>query len=77
MPDLTIHRGSHQIGGCSTEINIGDSRILIDFGANLPGTDEASETKDNDMARRVFGSCQGGGKDDPVYQRYVSAPEGN
>lgn len=30
MADLTIHRGSHQIGGCCTEITCGGERILID-----------------------------------------------
>lgn len=35
MSELTIHRGSHQIGGCCTEISAGGHRILIDFGANL------------------------------------------
>lgn len=36
MTDLTIHRGSHQIGGSCTEITSGGERILIDLGANLP-----------------------------------------
>ena len=39
MPTLTIHRGTHQIGGCCTELALGASRVLIDFGANLPGAD--------------------------------------
>ena len=49
MLDMIIHRGSSQIGGCCTEITTGESRILLDFGANLPGTDEDSETKDSEM----------------------------
>lgn len=35
---LTIHRGTDQIGGCVTEIESGDSKVFIDFGAQLPGT---------------------------------------
>ena len=36
---ITIHRGTHQIGGCVTEIRTGQSRIFIDFGAELPEPD--------------------------------------
>ena len=35
---ITIHRGSHQIGGCCTEISTDTSRILIDFGSELDGS---------------------------------------
>lgn len=35
---ITIHRGTHQIGGCVTEITSGHDKIFIDFGADLPGT---------------------------------------
>jgi ribonuclease J len=35
---ITIHRGTHQIGGIVTEINSGTTKIIIDVGANLPGT---------------------------------------
>lgn len=37
---VIIHRGSHQIGGCCTEIATDTSRILIDFGSEL---DESAE----------------------------------
>ena len=60
MSDLTIHRGSHQIGGCCTEITCGRERILIDFGANLPGTDGSARTKDEEMVQKVFGARQDG-----------------
>ena len=60
MPKLTIHRGSHQIGGCCTEITCGGERILIDFGANLPGTDGSARTKDEEMVQKVFGARQDG-----------------
>lgn len=35
---ITIHRGTHQIGGCVTEISSGNDKVFIDFGADLPGT---------------------------------------
>ncbi|MBR4760899.1 MAG: MBL fold metallo-hydrolase [Lachnospiraceae bacterium] len=38
MDGIRIIRGSDQIGGVVTEFRKGDHRILIDFGANLPGT---------------------------------------
>lgn len=37
---VIIHRGSHQIGGCCTEIATETSRILIDFGSELDGSAE-------------------------------------
>ena len=30
--EIIIHRGTHQIGGCATEIRTSQSRIIIDFG---------------------------------------------
>lgn len=52
MTELTIHRGTHQIGGCCTEITSGKERILIDLGANLPDTDGA--ISDDALIVRVF-----------------------
>ena len=34
--NIIIHRGTHQIGGCVTEISTSQTRILIDFGKELP-----------------------------------------
>ena len=34
---VVVHRGSHQIGGCCTEITYKGTRIAIDFGSPLPG----------------------------------------
>jgi ribonuclease J len=34
---ITIHRGTHQIGGCITEIESNGYKIFIDFGEQLPG----------------------------------------
>lgn len=33
---VIIHRGTHQIGGCVTEIATSSTRIIIDFGMELP-----------------------------------------
>lgn len=35
---ITVHRGTNQIGGCVTEIATRKSRILIDLGSSLPGS---------------------------------------
>lgn len=43
--NLVIHRGTHQIGGCVTEITSGDTRIFIDLGSELPGEDGVSPTE--------------------------------
>jgi len=34
---IIVHRGTHQIGGCSAEISTETSKILIDFGSELNG----------------------------------------
>lgn len=36
--NITIHRGADQIGGCITEISTDNCKVLIDLGANLPGS---------------------------------------
>ena len=52
MAELNICRGADQIGGGCTEISTGRERILIDFGANLPGSDAAIQ--DAELAAKVF-----------------------
>ncbi len=59
MPSLslTIHRGTHQIGGVAAELcagqeAAGDERVVIDLGANLPGTDAA--ISDDELVEHVF-----------------------
>lgn len=37
---IIIHCGTHQIGGCCTEIRTEQARILIDLGQNLPKSGE-------------------------------------
>jgi ribonuclease J len=34
--NIIVHRGTHQIGGCATEINTSRTRVFIDFGSELP-----------------------------------------
>ncbi|MCR5650301.1 MAG: MBL fold metallo-hydrolase [Lachnospiraceae bacterium] len=53
MGGIRIYRGADQIGGIVTEISNGQHRILIDFGANLPGTDN-SKLSDDDLVKKVF-----------------------
>ena len=36
--EIIIHRGTHQIGGCITEIKSEEARIIIDMGSPLPGS---------------------------------------
>lgn len=53
MDGIKIYRGINQIGGIVTEIRKADHRILIDFGANLPGTENA-ELADEALVKQVF-----------------------
>lgn len=39
--EIIIHRGTKQIGGCSCEIRTAQSRIFLDFGADLEGEEQA------------------------------------
>lgn len=52
--NITIYRGTHQIGGCVTEIQVGDSRIIIDFGANLPDNSAKNVLSDEELVQKVF-----------------------
>nr|MCR5733702.1 MBL fold metallo-hydrolase [Lachnospiraceae bacterium] len=54
MNSIKIYRGTNQIGGIVTEFMNGDHRILIDFGANLPGTVDA-KINDDKLVEMVFG----------------------
>lgn len=58
---IKIYRGANQIGGCATEICCGEERILIDLGANLPGTDETVSISDRELVSKVFDGrpCKG------------------
>lgn len=54
MAELIIHRGTHQIGGCCTELSVNGNRILIDFGASLPGSESSAPLSDQKLAEKVF-----------------------
>lgn len=52
MAKLIIHRGTHQIGGCCTELSVDGQRLLIDLGANLPDSDALIQ--DDELIAKVF-----------------------
>lgn len=52
--NITIYRGTHQIGGCVTEIQAGGSRIIIDFGSNLQGNKALNVLSDEEIIQKVF-----------------------
>lgn len=49
--NITIHRGTHQIGGCITEISTEGAKIIIDLGSNLPGVGVDDMATDDAIAR--------------------------
>lgn len=44
--DIIIHRGTHQVGGCVTEISTGNNKILTDVGPDLPETPNPAALED-------------------------------
>lgn len=42
---IIIHRGTHQIGGCVTEISTDSSKVFIDFGSDLPHSSTPNPNK--------------------------------
>ena len=48
MAELIVHRGTHQIGGCITELRTNTTRIVLDLGSPLPSS--AGETLVEDLA---------------------------
>lgn len=58
---ITIYRGSHQIGGCATEIRTQDHRIIIDLGTNLPSSKKDNVMTNEELIHTVFNgeSCDG------------------
>ncbi len=48
---VIVHRGTHQIGGCATEIKTKTTRIIIDFGAEL----DADNAKPLDINGVTYG----------------------
>ena len=53
--NITIHRGANQIGGCITEIATAQAKIFIDFGSNLPGSQNADLSAD-EVAKMTSGA---------------------
>lgn len=51
---IKIYRGTHQIGGCATEISTGKHRIVLDCGANLPGIETDNVITDRQLLEQIF-----------------------
>ena len=52
---ITVHRGSHQIGGCITEIeSASGTRIIIDLGHNLPGVSDTDPLDDEQKLQALL-----------------------
>lgn len=60
---ITIHRGTHQIGGCVTEIRSDNTRIFIDLGSELPSADGIQPEE----KLRIPGVTEPGEKCDAVF----------
>lgn len=58
---IKIYRGTHQIGGCATEIRTEKHRVVIDFGANLPDSCQKEALSDEELLKAVFDhkACDG------------------
>ena len=42
---ITIHRGTHQIGGCVTEYEYDGWHLFVDYGEELPGGPKTGDVK--------------------------------
>ncbi len=49
---VTMHRGTKQIGGSITQITMGNTSVLTDFGSALPGSHGTID--DNDIVEKIF-----------------------
>ena len=47
--NITIHRGTHQIGGCVTEYEYNGWRLFVDYGETLPGAPASEPLKVEDL----------------------------
>lgn len=52
---IIVHRGSHQIGGCVTEIRTNSARIAVDFGAELEGAESTLRIDGLNSGKSSFG----------------------
>ncbi|MCH5163964.1 MAG: MBL fold metallo-hydrolase [Clostridiales bacterium] len=55
---IKIHRGTHQIGGCVTEIKTAKARIIIDMGEELP-TNQGQTPLEIDGVTKGTPDCNG------------------
>lgn len=55
---LTIHRGTHEIGGSCVELRTAEARILVDFGMPLD-FDKHSEEEQNQILKAAAEWCKG------------------
>lgn len=51
---IKIYRGTHQIGGCATEISTEKHRVIIDFGAKLSDSESGKGLTDEQLVEKVF-----------------------
>jgi ribonuclease J len=66
---LTIHRGTHQIGGTCIELSSGQTRILLDIGRPLPPQDPVEAKKplpDSDLLPKIAGLYLGQAERTPI-----------
>jgi len=56
---VIIHRGTHQIGGCITEIRSRQARIIIDMGEDLPSIKQSVDSIDIDGVTSGEANCDG------------------
>ena len=54
---ILVHRGANQIGGCITEIRSKNTRIIIDVGAELPGSSPSKKTPVK--VKEITSGCNG------------------
>lgn len=57
--EIIVHRGTHQIGGCITEIKTEKARIFIDFGEELPNENGKRDEFDTASLVNEKASCDG------------------
>ena len=50
--NITIHRGTHRIGGCVTEYEYKGWRLFVDYGEELPG---GPKTEDLEVEGLTYG----------------------
>ena len=54
---IKVYRGTHQIGGCITEIKTSTARIIIDMGSELPSANQSASDIEIDGVTRGTPNC--------------------